>query len=503
MVWVVVVNIHGKLSDLRINTIVDASSVWPEVLFCIAVAMEPARKRGAGGSEEAVTQQGHDDDIVSIVEENLRRLLEDEGFAEDEVNGVVVGKMGSRVYLYRVNESQTDLDLYTLGCTEAMVHRGTELLYYLGCQLMLVGVAAKKKKIQPEVAEGKKTLVWTTVMEQSAGTAAEAGSSSRPKLQSRPKLEYRETDTSLLFADEETVCGARNATRCAAALLDGKPEWQEVIGELLAELRAAKVLNQHGRGSSVGQHLKTVSFTLWCCGLLEGALPKPSDSLWKYAGNVILAAGCIWQRREADSYQSSILTGLEEAERQMSQHYRVACKPIAAVLVSEGDMSVCKRGDMSKSIKSKTHYVDYVDLSEILEPFTECTRVANFMTHGEVLALGEEFADAYGLVENQSHPVLADNLPAIHFDLIPTDLDIALHTSQQVGIPREVPSRKRGRYLFADGVIANTAGRIEPRCEFDRRATQSCSCRSIHRGAWQDWLGEVDSCATYIARRNP
>ena len=48
MVWVVVVNIHGKLSDLRIITIVDASSVWPEVLFCIAVAMEHARKRGAG-----------------------------------------------------------------------------------------------------------------------------------------------------------------------------------------------------------------------------------------------------------------------------------------------------------------------------------------------------------------------------------------------------------------------------------------------------------------------
>ena len=36
LLWVVVVNIHGKLSDLRINTIVDASSVWPEVLLCIA-----------------------------------------------------------------------------------------------------------------------------------------------------------------------------------------------------------------------------------------------------------------------------------------------------------------------------------------------------------------------------------------------------------------------------------------------------------------------------------
>ena len=50
---------------------------------------------------------------------------------------------------------------------------------------LAVLVEADGALLQPEVAEGKKTLVWTTVMGQSAGTAAEVGSSSRPKLQSR------------------------------------------------------------------------------------------------------------------------------------------------------------------------------------------------------------------------------------------------------------------------------------------------------------------------------
>ena len=86
------------------------------------------------------------------------------------------------------------------------------------------------------------------------------------------------TVTGLLFADGETVCRSRSATRCAADLLSGKTEWQDVIGELLSELRSAMVLNQHGRGSIVGQHVKTVSLTLLCCGLLVCGLAMPSVS---------------------------------------------------------------------------------------------------------------------------------------------------------------------------------------------------------------------------------
>ena len=45
-----------------------------------------------------------------------------------------------------------------------------------------------------------------------------------------------------------------------------------------------------------------------------------------------------------DSYQRSILNGLAKVERMMTQYYGEKCKPVAAVLVSEGDLSVCKRG---------------------------------------------------------------------------------------------------------------------------------------------------------------
>ena len=69
----------------------------------------------------------------------------------------------------------------------------------------------------------------------------------------------------------------------------------------------------------------------------------------------------------------------------MTQYYGQECKPVAAVLVSEGDMSVCKRGAVSTSNTGLTEYLDYVDLSIVLRPFTACTRVASFMTHSEVL----------------------------------------------------------------------------------------------------------------------
>ena len=42
-----------------------------------------------------------------------------------------------------------------------------------------------------------------------------------------------------------------------------------VIRELLAELQAVGLLNPHGRDGKVHQHLKTVSFTLLCCGILS------------------------------------------------------------------------------------------------------------------------------------------------------------------------------------------------------------------------------------------
>ena len=111
-----------------------------------------------------------------------------------------------------------------------MVQRSTDLLHSLACSLMRAGIAAKQTKIKPVVVEVKMTLQWTTVMRQRAHAAAEAESPSWPKQHAGTAAEavspsVSHTDTSLLFADGETVCQSRSATQCAAALLNGKPEW--------------------------------------------------------------------------------------------------------------------------------------------------------------------------------------------------------------------------------------------------------------------------------------
>ena len=51
----------------------------------------------------ARAQQKHDDAIVAIVQANLRRVLTEAGFPDNDVEGILVGKMGSRVYLNRTN----------------------------------------------------------------------------------------------------------------------------------------------------------------------------------------------------------------------------------------------------------------------------------------------------------------------------------------------------------------------------------------------------------------
>ena len=191
-----------------------------------------------------------DEVIVAAIQEHLHCVFRDAGYAWHQVAGTSVGRFGSREYLTSTDEVSdhekgSDLDLYVAGCTDEMVHQGIDLLRALGCRLLRAGVASNEKRTQPIVAECAQTLKWTT------------------------KYKGRTIDTSVLLADAITVCGARSATRCAASLLLSKPEWRMVIRELLAELQAVGLLNPHGRDGKVHQHLKTVSFTLLCCGILS------------------------------------------------------------------------------------------------------------------------------------------------------------------------------------------------------------------------------------------
>ena len=143
--------------------------------------------------------------------------------------------------------------------------------------------------------------------------------------------------------------------------------------------------------------------------------------------------------RRKDNYKEIILYGLSVVKHQYEEHYHHARKPLAAVLVSEGDTSVCKRGETSASIKRKTFYLDYGDISKALEKFAACTRIANFLSHTDVLKLGEEFAAAYG--EDLDSPLE-------RMDFIATTSDIRLHSSQQLSMPKSVPGRNRRRNLF-------------------------------------------------------
>ena len=100
-------------------------------------------------------------------------------------------------------------------------------------------------------------------------------------------------------------------------------------------------------------------------------------------------------------YQDNILDGLATANQRMSRYDGQECKSVAALIVSEGDMSVYKRGKTPTSNTGLTHYVDYPDLSKILSGLTAITIVESFKTHGQVLVRGEESVVVYG--ETQNH----------------------------------------------------------------------------------------------------
>ena len=78
-----------------------------------------------------------------------------------------------------------------------------------------------------------------------------------------------------------------------------------------------------------------------------------------------------------DSYHGSILSGLADVERMITQHYGQVCKPVAAVLVSEGNLSVCKLGAVSQSNTGKTEYLDYIDLSSVLSDLLHAVICSN------------------------------------------------------------------------------------------------------------------------------
>ena len=148
------------------------------------------------------------------VKQCLRGALFEAGFQVEDVNCVDVGIMGSRLYLQRIYEKDSDLDLYAYNCTKSMASSYLEILHRLAEKMKARNIAVKTpSKKQPQVAEGKRTLQWTSRMRHPLCTDAEAERSSRPKhAKANRSQQWLETDTSLLLADNDTVNAAVRAT---------------------------------------------------------------------------------------------------------------------------------------------------------------------------------------------------------------------------------------------------------------------------------------------------
>ena len=104
------------------------------------------------------------------------------------------------------------------------------------------------------------------------------------------------------------------------------------------------------------------------CGLVA--------SVASVVGYVVLGGGCIWQRQDRD-----LLARIHEGLAGVKAIWDRA--PLCAVVVSEMDATVRKRGDVSKARSG--YRVDYNDFSEQVREFTQHLSVLKFAGHGAVL----------------------------------------------------------------------------------------------------------------------
>ena len=100
------------------------------------------------------------------------------------------------------------------------------------------------------------------------------------------------------------------------------------------------------------------------------------ESLASTVGNIVLAGGCIWQRQDRD-LPVRILQNVALLHKIWER------KPFCAVVVSEMDATVRKKGDVSKK-KKNGYREDYGDFSEQVMPYTECSLVLESAGHADV-----------------------------------------------------------------------------------------------------------------------
>ena len=141
-----------------------------------------------------------------------------------------------------------------------------------------------------------------------------------------------------------------------------------------------------------------VQGVMCCYDIKNGRVDAVIDSV----NNVVLAGGCIWQRQERH-LPGRILQGLS---RVAAVWFRA---PLRAVVVSEMDFNVLKRGNVSKQDSKKKkknrdekkgddgYRVDYADFSEQVGDFTQSLSVLSFGGHGAVMSAGKTITEALKL----------------------------------------------------------------------------------------------------------
>ena len=139
-----------------------------------------------------------------------------------------------------------------------------------------------------------------------------------------------------------------------------------------------------------------VQAVMCCYDIKFGRVDAVIDSV----NNVVLAGGCIWQRQDSN-LPGRILQGLT---RVAAVWFRA---PLRVVVVSEMDLNVRKRGNVSKQDSKKKkkknrdekkgdegYRVDYADFSEQVGDFTQSLSVLSFAGHGAVMSAGKTITEA-------------------------------------------------------------------------------------------------------------
>ena len=132
----------------------------------------------------------------------------------------------------------------------------------------------------------------------------------------------------------------------------------------------------HGERMDVFGVSRGAQAVICCFDVGLGLVDAAADIL----NNVVLCGGCIWERGDHD-LPRRVLEGLAHVERIWFR------SPLRAVVVSEMDASVWKRGKTSKN--DNGYRVDFADFSEQVRSYTQKLVVLNFAGHDDVLNVGK------------------------------------------------------------------------------------------------------------------